>query len=486
MNQMRSHIVFYLNGEKVQVAADHCFLSLSEWLREVAYKKGTKIVCAEGDCGACSVLRFDPLGAESFQVINSCVALLAQMDGSYLVTVEGIAEGETLHPVQQAMVEHHGSQCGFCTPGFVVALCGYFEKHEKGSEKKILNHLTGNLCRCTGYRPIMDAALAVSEQKPGCLYRRYLNQSILKELKELRQESVYLNHSSGRIFFAPHHQEDALRFLSDYPEAKIIAGGSDLMVQRNKHNRFPDQILSFQNISSFGKIDTFKNMVRVGPRVTLSELRKSIRDSYPELAKMLNIFASPQIKNVATLVGNVVNGSPIGDMIPFLLVAGGELELSCFDQTKKTVVSRRVALKDFYTGYRKNALLPSECVTALTFDALKPWEDMKLIKVSKRKDLDISTVSAAFWISCDPELFPGKKVIRDFRCALGGVGPVAMRFEAFEKKLIGKRIDQLNWQDLAEELSDLIQPISDHRSSKEYRRLLIKHISAEVGKGLCL
>jgi xanthine dehydrogenase small subunit len=456
----RDQIVFYLNGEKREVGAGQAGMMLADYLRYERGLTGTKIVCAEGDCGACSVLRFFPYGEKGFAAVNACILTVAQIDGSSLVTVDALAE-EKLTPVQEAMVSCNGSQCGFCTPGFVVTLSGLVEKkkakREDGiSEKEAKNALTGNLCRCTGYQPILDAAVAISLKDCKPLAPRFLTPAILRELKRVVASPLELK-GEDFFFYAPTNLAELRKCLT-IKNLQMIGAGTDLGVQHNKRRIRLKRLLSLHLVAELYDCGKKSGRIRVGARVTLTALRRQMKDS--EFGRFLDLFASPQIKNVATLVGNVCNASPIADTPPFLLA------LDAVAHLLGPKGKRAVPLSEFFLGYRKTALRPGECMVALEFPLPAKNEKLALYKSSQRKDLDISAVNAAFRLR-----FEGKK-ISEARIVLGGVAATAVRLASVEAALLGRSLSSELSETAVALLQKEIHPISDLRGSAALRRVL--------------
>lgn len=465
---MREKVLVYINGKRHELGAEHAGWMLADYLRYQKQLTGTKIVCAEGDCGACTVLRYFPLtgGAKpEYLPVNSCITTMAQMDGSSLVTVDALAEGK-LHPVQAAMKDCHGSQCGFCTPGFVMALAGLVEKKlerkdsRKIEEKEARNALTGNLCRCTGYQPILDAAQAIDLKACVPVKDRFLSKAQEKELKEALSESVQVANDSFELY-APKNLKDAAKYLSKNKNARLLAAATDLGVVHNKGKIHLDQIVSLHLVKelyalSFGKA----GQVKVGARVTLHELRAALASKAPEFARFLDLFASPQIKNIATLVGNVANASPIADTPPFLLVCDAVVEV--FGAKGK----REVPLVDFYLSYRKTALRAGELITAISFTLPPAADTWALYKISERKDLDISCVNAGIRLRWD-----GKK-IAEARVAFGGVAATPVRLLRTEKLMVGREFNEELLAQASAMLQEEIEPLSDVRGSSAFRRVL--------------
>jgi xanthine dehydrogenase small subunit len=472
---MRNQVVLYLNGSRTVVPDHHAGSMLSDYLRYERGLTGTKVVCAEGDCGACSVLRLVPGQSKSplFLPINACIVTVAQCDGTSLVTVDALAESGKLSPSQSAMVESHGSQCGFCTPGFVVALTGLVEKKlcagiRSGncSAREAKNALTGNLCRCTGYQPIVDAATAIDLKKCRSVAERFYSKAQEKDLKKIRSTPLRIETEALR-FYAPKKMTDAARALAKDSEMRILGAATDLGVAVNKGKIKLPSILSLHLVPELYSTKITKTRVTVGARVTLTEIRTLLKGKIPEFSKFLDLFASPQIKNSATLVGNIANASPIGDTPPFLLVAGATLHVA------GPRAKRKIPLEKFYLGYRKTALKRGEMITAVEFDIPSIGESLALYKTSQRKDLDISAVNAAFRVQWTDR---SRKKMKSVRIALGGVAATPVRVFSVERLLGGKSPDAETLKTAMTELQSTLKPMSDLRGSSAFRRVLLENL----------
>ena len=468
---MRNHIVFYLNGIRKEVTADKASMMLAEFLRYDQNLTGTKIVCAEGDCGACSVLRYFPhvQGTDNKQYlpINSCITLVAQLDGSSLVTVDALKKNEELHETQKAMVNCHGSQCGFCTPGFVMALTGLVEEKIAKKDLEIglqeaKNCMTGNLCRCTGYQPIIEAAMSIDLNKCESIKERFYSEKQEVELTKVYSESVYLE-SSEFTFFAPKTVKEAVSYLKDYPDTTIIASATDLGVVHNKRKIKLTKLLSLQLITSMYEVKQVGDEVILGARVTHTEFRHFMKDKLPEFATYLDIFASPQIKNIGTIVGNVANASPIGDTPPALLALDAVVLLTGPNG------DREVKLSKFFLAYRRTSIEHGEIITGIKFKIPSKTSSVGFYKNSNRKDLDISAVNFAIRVDWKDD---SKKEIKDIAIAAGGVAATPLRFIKTEEYL--KK--NLNINEAIKELHAEFTPLSDVRASSAYRHVLVENL----------
>jgi xanthine dehydrogenase small subunit len=485
---MRNHVVFYLNGTRREVGAEQARLMLADYLRYSAGLTGTKIVCAEGDCGACTILRYDArVGSTAgtstllFLPVNSCILPVAQLDGCSIVTVDalGDAQGapEKLTPVQDSMRTCHGSQCGFCTPGFVMALTGLVEKKlcakKPGpiTEQEAKNACTGNLCRCTGYQPIVQAAMNLKLDQCSSVAKRFFSKSQALELRKIRKSAVLLS-TDDFEYFAPVDVKQAQRYLAKHKDARVLGAATDLGVVHNKGKLKLIRLVSLHLISELFEIEKVKgssagSRLLIGARVTLSEVREALKRPFPEAARFFDLFASPQIKNVATLVGNVANASPIADTPPFLLVSDTVIHIL------GPKGRRAVPLEQFFVAYRKTALKPGELILSIEFSVPEKTESVSIQKVSERKDLDISSINAAFRVRWENK---GQRKIQDFRIALGGVAATPIRLAKTEKFLNGAKLDASTVERAAELVQSEIEPLSDVRGSAAFRRVLVDNV----------
>lgn len=476
-----------INNQRLEIGGDKAFMPLGNFLRNEENLTGTKIVCAEGDCGACTVLIAKEVGSDgklNFKAINSCILPLYLINGAHVITVEGIGKTEgmdvDLHEVQKKMIDCNGAQCGYCTPGFICAMAGAVEKFKTDqveiTEKKAKNYLTGNLCRCTGYQPIVDAMTSVDLNKTELLKDRYHSPEWISEMKAIKERSVEMKFSDRSIFL-PAKLSEALSAKEADTEIRLIAGSTDIGVVVNKGKISTPKTMALYHIEELGKISHDSKNILVGATVTLTEFEEYVEAHFPEMSRLLHIFASPQIKNQGTLIGNVVNASPIADTIPFLLVSDAVVEL------QNSQGSRDVVLKDFYIGYKKLNLDPSEIVTRIKIPITTKNEKTRLYKVSMRKDLDISAVTFAARV-----VFDGKKMT-SVKIALGGVAATVLRLSDIEAQLTGKDFSVALFEDASASLGQYIKPLSDLRASSAYRMLVAKNyflkfakeISKEVG-----
>lgn len=467
--EKRKKIITKINNEIIEIENHSAFLNLANYLRKDLDKPGTKIVCGEGDCGACTVLlgkEFDENGKLIYKSVNSCILPLYLLDGAHIVTVEGVKEETGLHEVQDQMIKHHGSQCGYCTPGFICSMAYMAEnlkqQDKEITEKRAKNYLTGNLCRCTGYKPILDAAVNIDLNKVTPLNDRFDNTEWRKQAKKIKEDSLLLT-AEGFQIMLPATLDEALLLKAVEPKLKIVAGNTDLGVMANKGKGQSLDILSLTHIKELRQIKFTKDFITVGSTVTLTEFEDFVEEKIPELKNLLHIFASPQIKNQGTLIGNVLNASPIGDTIPFLMAMGA---IVLIESAKE---AREVQLEKFYTGYKQLDLKSDEIVVGIKIPRLLSDEKLALYKVSMRKDLDISAVTFAGKIKLK------NNKIENITLAMGGVGPIVTRLPVCEKNFIGQEFNFNIFDQEAKKMDQYINPIADLRASREYRILLAQN-----------
>jgi xanthine dehydrogenase small subunit len=443
---MRDHLLLTINGRTHTVHGHDAFATLANWLRARG-ATGTKVVCEEGDCGACTVL----VGrGEAFVPVNSCIQSMFQLDGASIVTVEGLG----MNAVQEAMVVNHGAQCGYCTPGFVVAMTALFETRDRVDEPCARAGLVGNLCRCTGYEPIIKAACAVDGAAMQRMAERYP--------QRIDDTDGVLIEDNGRTFFAPASLDDALSFKRKFKPCTIVQGCTDVGVWINKRAYSAQAMLSLGKIAELHELREEQGAIVVGANVSLTELEHFTRDRIPELHRILNIFGSAQIKNAGTLAGNIANGSPIGDTLPYLFVAGATLEIVSVEG------KRLVDINDFYRGYKQFDLGPHELITRVRVPIVR--DSLRLYKVSRRRDLDISAFTAAI------RLRTSNSHVESVAIAYGGVAPTVVRLRNTESYLTGKPLTIDTFETAGRIARDEVAPITDVRGSRDYRLQLAENI----------
>lgn len=472
---MRDYVLLYINGKEHRVRGKDVFIPLSDYLRSEAQATGTKVVCAEGDCGACSVFigRADGGGENiEYAAVNSCIQFVFQVDGAHVVTVEGLKVDGELNKVQEAMVDCHGAQCGYCTPGFIVSMCAMFESecgnNGVAATRPVDAHcvkdaLTGNLCRCTGYDSIIKACLSVDASRFKRLNEIYPPQPILKELVKHRSQTVEISTEEAR-FSGPVDVKGAVAFKSKYPDSIIVSGGTDVCVNVNKKGFEPKGVISLSNVTGLNDLKIENGWLVAGARVTLRELELFLKERIPELHNILWMFGSPQIRQAATLAGNIANASPIADTIPFLFVMEAEVDV------EGSKGPRRIAIEKLYTGYKQLSLKADEIITRIQTPLPVPHELFKLYKVSRRQHLDISSFTAAIRLQKDGD------VITSAAVAYGGVAPVVVRLPETEAFLMTRNFTVETFREAGRIARREIKPISDVRGSADFRLQLAENI----------
>ena len=467
---MRDHILLFVNGQQHRIDDADAFLTLSDYLRKQLGLCGTKIVCSEGDCGSCSVLcgsvHERSAGIVKYVPIDSCIRFVYQLDGCNIVTVEGLAQEGKLNGVQQAMIDCHGSQCGFCTPGFVVAMTGILEDHDQPTECQWRRGLTGNLCRCTGYTPIVEAGIESSKNGSLKLNERF-SAADFSATEDTAQDEIKVEHTNEgatQTVYSPTSIEQATQFLADNPDAKIVAGATDVGVQFNKGYCKSNVWIDLNRIASLKALSNTGHAIVAGACATWTDIEALIERQLPQFYDIVSVFGSPQIRNVGTIGGNIINASPIADSLPLMFVTDAELQLTDKDST------REVNVNDFYQGYKSFDLQKGELLTQVRIPLPDDGEILKLYKVSRRKDLDISTFTGAIRMKLSGD------TIENVAIAYGAVGPVVLRLPQTEKFLTGRTLD-LETMRLAGDLAvDEITPISDVRGGDEYRFQLARNV----------
>ncbi|HVT42860.1 MAG TPA: xanthine dehydrogenase small subunit [Thermoanaerobaculia bacterium] len=461
---MRDQILLYVNGRRHAISGAEVFTSLSNFLRRDLGATGTKIVCEEGDCGACTVLiGRDEGGRLVYRPVNSCIQFLFQLDSTHVVTVEGLRRSNELTPVQDAMVRCHGAQCGYCTPGFIVAMTALFETKQSIEEHDVRDALTGNLCRCTGYEPIIRAALEVDASQLTHLDEIYPPQPILEDLRS-HSALPLLVETSGKRFARPVDLAAACQFKAGQPPAVIVQGGTDFGVWVNKRGFGFENLLSLSGIAELTRVEITDEMIAIGGAVTLAAFESIAAEHVPELGPIMDRFGSPQIRNAGTLAGNIANASPIADTLPYLYVAGAAVELTGLGG------SRVVPIDRFYLGYKKLDLAAGEIISRILIPRASNGSLLRLYKVSKRSHLDISTFTAAIRMN-----LAGDR-IDAMRIAYGGVAPVVLRLPRTEAWLEGKRFELPALESAGEIAREEIAPISDVRGTRDFRLQLAENI----------
>jgi xanthine dehydrogenase small subunit len=435
-------IAFHLNGTPIRIQGPSPMRTLLDWLRDDHGLCGTKEGCNEGDCGACTVMVTDAAGSKA---LNACILFLPQLDGKAVRTVEGIAGPDgRLHPVQEAMITHHGSQCGFCTPGFVVSMA---VAHLNGRTDHD-DQLAGNLCRCTGYAPIIRAAEAAA----GVPVPDWMTRDASFRLTQI---SPGVRGQAAPVAFHPCDSDELAEWYGANPDATLVAGATDVGLWVTKGLKDLAPVAFLNGVHDLQHIEHRGGVVHVGACVTITDLLAAMQGMHPSFAELLRRYASVQIRNAATIGGNIANGSPIGDGPPALIALGATLHLRQGDEM------RSLPLEEFFLDYRKQDRRPGEFVAAISFADMAPA--LRCYKLSKRFDQDISAVCGCFNVTVKGG------VVTAARIAFGGMAGTPKRARSVEAALVGQSWDLATIAIAKAAMAEEFTPLSDMRASAEYR-----------------
>ena len=425
-------------------------------------KTGTKEGCAEGGCGACTVVVGElKKNKIIYNAINSCIAFTTSLEGKHLLIVEDlIQKNGSLHPVQSAMVNFHGSQCGFCTPGFIMSLFSMYKNKTSYDKKTIEESISGNLCRCTGYRPIIDAAKSLKEIKADQFKKN--EKKTIRLLKKIRPKNIYINNKSKK-YFAPRTINELKKIIKKNKNAEFLSGGTDISLVVTKQKKDIKNIIYLNSVDELNYIKEKDKYIEVGATTPLIKFQFIIKKYYPDFNRILKRYGSVQIRNVATLAGNMATASPIGDSLPVLLSLNASITIEGFN--KKTVIP----LKDFFIGYRKTKLKKGQFIRSIRIPVFKK-NIFKAYKISKRIDDDISSVCASFNLAIE------NKKIKNIKIAYGGMAATPKRAIYCEKMLLNSNFSEDIILKAQKSLEKDFQPIDDMRASKDYRLEIAKNL----------
>jgi xanthine dehydrogenase small subunit len=429
------------------------------YLRSLPDFKGVKEGCAEGDCGACTlVLAWPADGKMAYHTVDSCLVFLPFIHGMQLITVEGLAENDRLHPVQDEMVSHNGTQCGFCTPGMVMSAFGLYKNHPHADREAVEEALSGNLCRCTGYRPVADAVAHACACSGEDHFSRK-EKEVVEILNEIRRDqSPLIIEARDQKYVKAFTLTDALIYRAAWPGALIISGATDAALRQSKHNEYPPHILDISAVPELKFYSESDTGLAFGAGISLEELRTRSRGIFPALYETLSRFGSLQIRNLASPGGNLGSASPIGDLLPLLFASNARITLQSVSS------ERSIPVEEFIVAYRRTDLRPDELITGIHIPAPLPGMMLRCYKVSRRRDLDISTVSAGFSLKLE------QGHIEAIILAFGGMAATPLRAKITGEFLIGKPWTRSTVEEAMPLLEQEFNPLSDARAGADYRR----------------
>jgi len=456
-------INFVHSGRIVEICNPDPNETLLNFVRTELKKTGTKEGCAEGGCGACTVVLGElKNNVINYTAINSCITFLPTLAGKQLILVEDlISKDNSLHPVQEAMVKHHGSQCGFCTPGFIMSLFSMFKNNLKLKEDVIKDSISGNLCRCTGYKPIIKAAKSLKTKNKIDHFVKNKKETIFL-LKKIENKSIAI-YNKDKKYFAPLYVTELKKILKKNPNSKLLSGGTDLSLVVTKERKNIESIIYMNSIKELNYIKNNNKYIEVGATTSLSDFEIYIKKYYSDFYKILNRYGSKQIRNVATIAGNIATASPIGDNLPLLMALNAQVVLQSIKRRKI------IPINDFFIRYRKTKLKEGQFIHSIKIPIFNK-NIFKAYKISKRFDDDISSVCAAF------NLLIENKKIKEIKIAYGGMAAIPKRAIYCEKVLL----NSLFTKDIIEKAKNALEkdfsPISDMRATVKYRKIIAKNL----------
>ena len=500
MNMSKPVIRFCLNGNWIEETAVSSDMTVLRYLRTQQALSGTKEGCGSGDCGACSILvgelSIDETGERQwqYQAINGCISFIAQLDGKSLITVDALATrapikqgsakektGDQLHPAQQAMVDYHGSQCGFCTPGIVMSLAALHENQrlnknsEPADHHQIIDALSGNLCRCTGYRPIIEAAENMSNYhnnsadagQVGIWQPAAAKTEKTAAIVDVAAETeAGLFHAASNSDIAsqswsPKTEDELKTLLAQHPKARMVAGGTDIALEVTQMNRRLPELIAINDIASLKTITIEDDSILIGAGATYSQMEATLNKHFPEFGQLLHRFASRQVRNNGTMGGNVANASPIGDTPPVLLALGACIELVSAEG------NRWLPLNEFFLDYKKTQQKQGEYLRMIRIPRLQENQSLKVYKISKRLEDDISAVLAAFKFTLEGKV--GAQTVTAVTSGFGGMAGIPKAATKLEQALLNKEVSMAAFEEAAQVLDQDFAPMTDVRATSEYR-----------------
>ena len=463
---MSSSVVKFIHNNKIMEVQDvDPNETLLNYIREKLNKTGTKEGCAEGGCGACTVvLGYLKNNKIFYKSVNACIVFLPTIHGKQLILVEDLVDKDgSLHPVQKSMVNFHGSQCGFCTPGFVISLFSMYKNFSSFDKTIIKNSIAGNLCRCTGYQPIINAAKSLNNKNKVDQFYQTKNETIkLLKVINKKNNSLTINRIDKK-YFAPQTINELKILLKKYPKSKILSGGTDLSLIVTKERKTINSIIYINSIKELNYIKKNKKYIEIGATTPLIEFESEIIKHYPDFKDILERYGSVQIRNVATIAGNIATASPIGDTLPLLLALNAKIVIS---NSKNDKI---LYLKDFFINYRKTKLKNGQFIKLIKIPLLQN-NIFKAYKISKRIDDDISAVCASFNLNIK------NNIIVSISIAYGGMAAIPKKALHCEKSLLNKDLSEKNINIAQKFLEKDFNPIDDMRASSQYRMKIAKNL----------
>ena len=437
--------------------------TILNYVRLKLKKTGTKEGCAEGGCGACTIVLGELKNNKIiYKAINSCITFVPSLEGKQLILVEDlVSKNGTLHTVQDAMINYHGSQCGYCTPGFVMSLFAMYKNFPSYNNENIQDSISGNLCRCTGYRPIVDAAKSLNNINGSDQFDKS-KKKIINLLKKINSENISLKNGKKK-YFSPKSINELIKNIKENPNSIFLSGGTDLSLDVTKGRKDINNIISLNSVKELKFIKKKNSNIEVGATTSLIEFESFIKEYYPDFNVILKRYGSVQIRNVGTIAGNIATASPIGDTLPLLLSLDAKVVLQ--KVSKKTILP----LKNFFISYRKTKLKKGQFIHSIIIPIFKN-NVFKAYKISKRIDDDISSVCASFNLEIN------NKKIKNIKIAYGGMAPIPKRATNCEKTLINSTLSEENFEKAKKKLEKDFNPINDMRATKDYRMEVAKNL----------
>ena len=457
---IKNEIEFILNDELIKINNVDTNVSVLNYLRIDKKLTGTKEGCASGDCGACTAIIAELKNNKlEYKAVNTCIMFLYSLHGKQLITVEHLSNSK-LHPVQQSMVDNHGSQCGFCTPGFVMSMFGMYKDKVKPSNQNIDEYLAGNLCRCTGYNSIKKAAKKMYSYGRKDKFSKNENK-IIKLLKKIKHNDILISKNNNK-FYIPINLKNLIQYTQNNKQYKFVTGGTDIALEVTKKNNNINSLIYLGNNKDLNYIKIKENYINIGSATPINKIIPILKKYYPSFAEMFDRYGSTQIRNVASIGGNIGSASPIGDSLPALLALNTKLILQSKNQ-------RLLDIKNFFKAYRKTALKNNEFIKEIRIPILKN-HIFKCYKISKRIDDDISSLFVSYLIKLK------NNIIIDVNIAYGGMDSIPNFAFKTQKYLIGKEFNLKNIEKSKEIIEKDFTPLTDVRASSSYRKLVSKNL----------